>query len=188
MIARIKKSRSEDQRFDFVSSFVADAVNRSDLSLGEVWKWSLQIDIQRIINQEFELAISSLCQSVRETQCAAAYLLLAEAYAQSGQIEMALMTLDVLKYVDSDLPEAEMMKGFLLREKGDYAEARKCLQAAVRARPALRIAWKELIDMELDRGDPHEAARLLSEALRHDARNGQLIDIQGSLSEVNPVC
>jgi predicted Zn-dependent protease len=188
MIARIERRGLDDERFDFVSEFVGRAMSASDLPNGDLLEWSLQTALRQIAGREYDLAISSLCQSVRDTQSAAAYLLLAEAYAQAGQAEMALVTLDVLEYVDPDLPEADMMKGFLLREKGDYEEARKRFRAAVQARPSLYAAWKELIDMALDRGEPYEAARLLSEALRHGSRNGRLMETQGSLSEVESAC
>lgn len=184
MMAQMKKTQPSGGRFGFVSDFVGRVVNESDSAPGELLKWSLHVDLQRVINQEYELAISSLCHSVRETQSSAAFLLLAEAYAQVGEVEMAVVTIDVLRCVDPNLPEAEMMKGFLLREKGDHAEARRCFQATVRARPFLGVAWKELIDMALEQGDHHEAARLLSEAIQHNTENRHLLEIQGSLSEV----
>jgi tetratricopeptide (TPR) repeat protein len=188
MIARTEGSRSADERLDFVSEFVGRAVNTSDSSKGDLLEWSLQTALRQIARREYDLAISSLCQSVRETQSVAAYLLLAEAYLRDRQIEMALVTLDVLEYVESGLPEAKVMKGFVLREKGDHEESRKYFCAAVSANPSLRLAWKMLIDLALDRGDPHEAARLLSEALRYSTRNGHLMEMQRNLAEVESAC
>ena len=188
MIARLEKSRADDKRLDIVSEFVGRAVSDSNMSNGDLLEWSMQTALRQIANREYDLAISSLCQSVRETQSVAAYLLLAEAYLRAGQIEMALVTLNVLEYVDPGLPEAQLMKGFVLREKGDNEESRKCFRAAVATEPSMRAAWKELIDMALDRGDPYEAARLLSEALRHSARNDRLMEVQGSLLEVESAC
>jgi Tfp pilus assembly protein PilF len=120
---QIKKTESDGDRFRFVSDFVSHAVERSDPMHGERAKRLFQLNLQQIINQEYAPAISSLRLSIRETQSTAAYLLLAEAYAQSGQTELALATLDVLRCVELDRAEAEIMKEFLLREHGDCAEA-----------------------------------------------------------------
>lgn len=187
MLARVERSRSDDSRFEFVSQFVGRTVIESRSSNGDLLEWSLQTALRQIANREYEFAISSLCQSIRETQSVAAYLLLAEAYLRDGQIEMAMVTLDVLEYVEPDLPEANLMKGFALRDKGDPDGARKCFRSAVATQPAMRVAWKELIDMAIDQGDPHGAARLLGEALRHSSKNGPLTEIQGSLSKVESV-
>jgi tetratricopeptide (TPR) repeat protein len=184
MIARIERNKADDKRLNLVSEFVGRAVCASNASNGDLLEWALQTALRQVAGGEYDIAISSLCQSVRETQSVAAYLLLTEAYLRSGQVEMALVTLDVLQYVNPGLPEAQLMKGFVLRERGDYEESRKCFRAAVATEPSMRAAWKELIDMALDRGETYEAARLLSEALRHSTRNGQLMEIQGSLSEV----
>lgn len=143
---------------------------------------ALEMDVERILKREYDAAISSLCQCVRETQSPAAYLLLVEAYARSEQSELALVTLDVLSYVEPEMVEAQLVKGYVLRETGRSADARQCFERAAVARPSSRAAWRALIDMALERGEAHEAARLLNDALRNRAVGDTLTGIQGSLA------
>jgi hypothetical protein len=108
-----EQAESDAARFRFVSDFVLYAAKRCDPLHGAPLQRSLRLNLDRIVNRNYGQAVCNLRSSVRETQSAAAYLLLAEAYAQSGQTEMALATLDVLQCVEPDRAEAEIMKRFL---------------------------------------------------------------------------
>lgn len=114
------------ERFRFVSDFVEHTANQFDPPPGRLLKQLLQSYLQQIINQEYRSVIPSLCHWIRETQSSVAYLLLAEAYAQTGRTELALATLDVLSCVEPDRSEAERMKHFLLQENCDCAEITLC--------------------------------------------------------------
>ena len=64
-----------------------------------------------------------MIRAIRETQAPAAYLLLSEAYLRSGDADMAMITLDVLRCVEPDYPETDLMKKLLCMQSRDYAEA-----------------------------------------------------------------
>ena len=101
-------------RFSFVSNCVMHAAKRCIPENNGPLKRSLQMNLWRIFRQEYTPAVCDLCCAIRETQSSAAYLLLAEAYAQAGQTEMAMATLDVLQCVKPDRSDAETMKRFLV--------------------------------------------------------------------------
>jgi hypothetical protein len=140
MIFKLKTPEPDSERFRFVSDFIRYTAERCNPEHDSSLKQSLQIGLQHIINKEYRPAVCSLRCSVRETQSVAAYLLLAEAYAQSGQTEMALATLDVLRCVKPDRSEAEMMKEFLRQEEDN----KKSFRTVVRTRMALRAERNEL--------------------------------------------
>jgi len=138
------RCESNSARFRFVSDIVMHAAEKCDPMHNEPLKRSLQINLQRIFNREYDPAVFNLRYSVRETQSPAAYLLLAEAYAQAGQTELALATLDVLQCVEPDRSDAEMMKSFLVPDNDNCAKEKKCFQAAVKPRMPLRTARNTL--------------------------------------------
>lgn len=117
------KLTPDDERIRLVSNAIARTDNRLGASENAFLKYSLQMDLRRILNKQYDAAISSLIRAIRETQAPAAYLLLSEAYLRSGDTDMALITLDVLKCVEHDFPEADLMKKLLCMESPDYAEA-----------------------------------------------------------------
>ena len=113
----------DDERIRLVSNAIARTDNQLGASENAFLKYSLQMDLRRILNKQYDAAISSLIRSIRETQAPAAYLLLSEAYLRSGDADMAMITLDVLRCVEPDYPEADLMKKLLFMESRDYAEA-----------------------------------------------------------------
>jgi hypothetical protein len=124
MISQVNQTGMDEVRFRLVSDFVQRAIAECDPVHSKMLKRSLQTNLQRMFNRKYTQAVCDLRNSVRETQSPAAYLLLAEAYAQSGQPELALATLDVLRCVHPTRSEAEIMKRLLLQNNGNGVNSR----------------------------------------------------------------
>ena len=107
---------------------------------------------------------------------------------KADEWENALKVLDTLHYIEPDLPEANLLKGFVYGYFNRFGQGKSCLQATVEQAPQLRLAWIALIEMAMAEGSNHEAARFLNEALRADPHNMQLLQSQlGLLLDQPPV-
>jgi predicted Zn-dependent protease len=133
------------------------------------------------------LAAANLLNIAKATQFPPAYLLLAVANMEAEEWENALTVLDILHSIEPDLPEANLLKGFIHGYFNRFGEGKGCLQAAVKKAPRLRLAWIALIEMAMAEGSNHEAARFLTEALRVDPHHMDLLRSQlGLLLDPSP--
>ena len=149
---------------------------------------TLREELQRIENGNPERAVANLMTIARETQSSQSYLLLAAANMRADEWENALTVLDILRCIEPDLPEANLLEGFVHGYFNRFGQGKSCLQAAVEQDPRLRLAWFALIEMAMAEGSNHEAARFLNEALRADPHNIQLLQSQlGLLLDQPPV-
>ena len=107
---------------------------------------------------------------------------------KADEWENALTVLDILHCMEPDLPEANLLKGFVLGYFNRFGQGKSCLQAAVEQAPQLRLGWIALIEMAMAEGSNYEAARFLTEALRADPHNMELLQSQlGLLLDQPPV-
>jgi predicted Zn-dependent protease len=141
------------ERLAFVEACVDQCADAKVLTRSTLWNL-LQMDLGRIRSGNYADAVSSLCHLIRETQSPAAYILLTEARARMGQSDLALVTLDVLGYVEPGYVEARLMRGLILCEQGTMTEAREALQSVFRVKPSIPLAWQDLIDIALEQGYP----------------------------------
>ena len=149
---------------------------------------SLREELRRIESGNPELAVANLMNIARETQSSQSYLLLAAANMKADEWENALRVLDSLHYIEPNLPEANLLKGFVYGYFNRFGQGKSCLQAAVEQAPQLRLAWITLIEMAMAEGSNHEAARFLNKALRADPHNMQLLQSQLGLLAGSTTC
>jgi tetratricopeptide (TPR) repeat protein len=178
----MEREAMEDERLDFIAGYITRSVNKSGSLDGRILKGAVLTDLRRILDEDYDRAISVLSQLSQHEQLPVKHLLLAERHLCANQPEMALAALDELQRADPNLPESNLMRGLIFRQKQSNAKARDCLAAAVKARPFMPLAWESLIDMAIEEENVHEAARLVNEALRFDPGNKDLIEFQGCLS------
>ena len=124
------------------------------------------------------MAVANLLNITRATQSPPAYLLLAAANMKAEEWENALTVLDILHGIEPDLPEANLLKGFVHGYFNRFGEGKSCLQAAVKKAPDFGSRWIALIEMAMAEGSNHEAARFLTEALRADPHHMDLLRSQ----------
>lgn len=148
---------------------------------------TLREELRRIEEGNPELAIANLLNITKATQSPPAYLLLAAANMKADEWENALTVLDILHCLEPDLPEANVLKGFVLGYFNLFGQGKSCLQAAVEQTPQLQLGWIALIETAMAGGSNHEAARFLTEALRADPHNMELLRSQlGLLLDTPP--
>ena len=140
------------ERLAFIETCVDQCTDSRALTRSTMWNL-LQMDLGRIRSGNYDDAVSSLTQLIRETQSPAAYLLLAEARVRMGQGDLAMVTLDVLGYVEPQFVEARLVKGLILCEQGAMTEAREALQSVFRVKPSIPPTWQTLMDTALERRD-----------------------------------
>lgn len=87
------------------------------------------------------------------------YANLATAYAQSGDSEQAVKTLEMALVLDPSLAEAHNNMGCLLKAHGRMQDAKAAFEAAVKQRPGFAVAWNNL-------GGIHKAMGAFDDALR----------------------
>lgn len=87
------------------------------------------------------------------------YTNLATAYAQSGDSEQAVKTLEMALVLDPSLAEAHNNMGCLLKAHGRMQDAKASFEAAVKQRPGFAVAWNNL-------GGIHKAMGAYDDALR----------------------
>ena len=98
-----------------------------------------------------ELAVANLLNIARATQSPPAYLLLAAANMKADEWENALTVLDILHCMEPDLPEANLLKGFVHGYFNRFGQGKSCLQAAVEQAPRL-AARVDCVDRNGDGG------------------------------------
>jgi predicted Zn-dependent protease len=179
MNARLEMLYRSGQFSEFLSQVVDRAGHRHAIRLEQDrLRNTLREELRRIESGNPELAVANLLDIARITQSPHAYLLLAAANMKAGEWETALTVLDVLRYTGLDLPEANLLKGFVHGYFNRFGQGKSCLQATVEQAPQLRLAWIALIEMAMAEGSNHEAARFLNDALRADPHNMHLLHFQ----------
>ena len=189
MNARLEKLYRSGQFSKFLSQVVERAGHGYPIgSEQDRLRNTLREELQRIESGHPELAVANLMNITRATQSPHAYLLLAAANIKAEEWENAMTVLDILHCIEPDLPEANLLKGFVHGYFNRFGHGKSCLQAAVEQAPHLRLGWTALIEMAMAEGSNYEAARFLTEALRADPHNMPLLQSQlGLLLDQPPV-
>lgn len=108
----------------------------------------------------------------RQTQAPGAYLALAGAQLNCALYDSALITLDILLFAHPKCHHATLAKGLVLCAAGAPDKGHAHVHEAVQADPGLWLGWQVLIDLADRGGHPHEAERLIGEALWHEPGPG----------------
>jgi len=142
----------------------------------------LRQELQRIENGNLVMAVANLMNIARKTQSSTILSAAAAANMKADEWEKCPDGSAICcACIEPDLPEANLLEGFVHGYFNRFGQGKNCLQAAVEQDPRLRLAWFALIEMAMAEGSNHEAARFLNEALRADPRNIQLLQISARL-------
>jgi predicted Zn-dependent protease len=119
-----------------------------------------------------EQVLHEVTAIARQTQAPGAYLALAGAQLNCQLYDSALITLDILLFAHPKCHHATLAKGLVHCAAGSLDKGHVHVHEAVQADPNLWLGWQVLIDLADREGKPHEAERLIGEALWHEPGPG----------------